>query len=177
MEKSLKSHAINFGIYLGISLSVLFFLAYFFDLDLFVNFWYGISIYLIAIVFGTISIIKTKISLNSFISFKNAFSMYFLTILIGLTISSLVSYVIFNFIDSDSADILKEKSIEKMVEVLEKINKPQEEINTTVDNAKSGNLYSISNVFQGLIFNYLVPLSIIGLLVAATMKKNNPDEA
>ena len=66
--------------------------------------------------------------------------------------------------------------IEKMVEVLEKINKPQEEINTTVDNAKSGNLYSISNVFQGLIFNYLVPLSIIGLLVAATMKKNNPDD-
>lgn len=177
MKKSLKSRAINFGIYLGIGLSVLFFLAYFFDLDLFVNFWYGISIYFIVIIFGTISIFKTKINSNGFLSFKDAFSVYFLTILIGLIISSLLSYMIFNFIDPDSADVLKEKSIDKMVEVLEKMNKPKEEIDTTINNAKTGNLYSISNVFQGLIFSYLIPLSIIGLLVAAAMKKNNPDEA
>lgn len=175
MEKSLKSNAKNFGIYLGIGLSVMFFLAYFLDLDMFVNFWYGISIYFIAIIFGTIAVIKTKVSLNGFLSFKNAFSVYFLSILIGLTISSLLSYIIFNFMDTDSAEILKEKSIEKMIEVLDQIKKSQEEIDTAVNTAKSGNLYSISNVFQGLIFNYLVPLSIIGLLIAAAMQKSKPD--
>ena len=64
MDELLKSNAKNFGVYLGISLSVLFFLAYFFDLDMFVNFWYGISIYFISIVFGTIAILKTKMNFN-----------------------------------------------------------------------------------------------------------------
>ena len=142
---------------------------------MFVNFWYGISIYFISIVFGTIAILKTKMNLDGFLSFKNAFSVYFLTVLIGLAIITLLSYIIFNFIDTDSADILKEKSIEKMVEVLEQIKKPQEEIDTAINIAKSGNLYSISNVFQGLMFNYLAPLSIIGLLIAAALQKSKPD--
>jgi NADH:ubiquinone oxidoreductase subunit 6 (subunit J) len=64
-----------------------------------------------------------------------------------------------------------------MVEVLEQMKKPSEEIEATVDAAKSNNLYSISNVFKGLIFNYLVPLSIIGLLLSAALQKNNPNQA
>jgi hypothetical protein len=91
MEKSLKSQAINYGVYLGICLSLLFFFAYISDLNLFVNFWYGISIYLIAIILGAIAILKTKIRLHGFLSFKNCFSLYFLTVLIGLTISSMLS--------------------------------------------------------------------------------------
>jgi len=175
MEKSLKTEAINFGIYLGIGLTSLFFLAYFTDLNLFVNFWYGISIYALAIIFGTIAILKTKVNKDGFISFKNSFSVYFLTILIGLSISSLISYILFNFIDTESAEVLKTKSIEKMVEVLENIKKPEEEINSIIDTTKSENLYSLTNVFKGLIFNYLVPLSIIGLLMSAALKKNKPD--
>ena len=61
MEKSLKFIAKNFGLYLGITLTVLMILAYLVNLDLFVNFWYGISIYLITIIFG---IIAYKLSAN-----------------------------------------------------------------------------------------------------------------
>jgi hypothetical protein len=175
MEKSLKFDAKNFGFYLGITLTVLMVLAYIVNLDLFVNFWYGISIYLVTIAFGILTVVKTKINFNGFLSFKDAFTTYFITILIGLVLSSLASYVLFNFIDTDAADILKEKSIERMVEVFETMKKPAEEIETTVNKAKSENLYSISNVFQGLIFNYLLPLCIIGLLVSAAMQKSKPD--
>ena len=63
----------------------------------------------------------------------------------------------------------------KMIEVFKTMKKPDEEIQSSIKMAESGNLYSISNVFKGLIFNYLVPLSIVGLLVAAAMQKNKPD--
>ena len=175
MEKSLKFIAKNFGLYLGITLTVLMILAYLVNLDLFVNFWYGISIYLITIIFGIIAVVKTKINFNGFLSFKDAFTSYFVTILIGLVLSSLASYLLFNFIDTGAADVLKEKSIERMVEVFETMKKPAEEIETAVKKAKSENLYSISNVFQGLIFNYLLPLCIIGLLVSAAMQKSKRD--
>ncbi|MGC1205979.1 MAG: DUF4199 domain-containing protein [Flavobacteriaceae bacterium] len=175
MKKSLNFIAKNFGLYLGITLTVLMILAYIINLDLFVNFWYGISIYLIVIVFGIITMVKTKINFNGFLSFKDAFTSYFITILVGLVLSSLASYLLFNFIDTDAADVLKEKSIERMVEVFKTMKKSAEEIETTVNKAKSENLYSISNVFQGLIFNYLLPICIIGLLVSAAMQKSKPD--
>ncbi|GAA4961213.1 DUF4199 domain-containing protein [Algibacter aquimarinus] len=175
MEKSLKFIAKDFGLYLGGTLTIIMILAYAFNLNLFVNFWYGISIYLITIAFGIIAVIKTKVNFDGILSFKNAFTSYFITISIGLSLSSLASYILFNFIDTNAADALKEKSIEKMIEVFKTMKKPDEEIQSSIKMAESGNLYSISNVFKGLIFNYLVPLSIVGLLVAAAMQKNKPD--
>ena len=99
MEKSLKFIAKDFGLYLGGTLTIIMILAYAFNLNLFVNFWYGISIYLITIAFGIIAVIKTKVNFDGILSFKNAFTSYFITILIGLSLSSLASYILFNFIE------------------------------------------------------------------------------
>jgi hypothetical protein len=136
--------------------------------------WYGIFILIAIIVFGIISVAKTKQAQNGYATFKQAFTSYFITVLIGLLISTLVSYLLFNFIDTEAAEVLKEKTIESTIQTLEGFNAPSETIAESVKQIESQNQFSILNILKGLA-GYLVLFSIIGLIVAAAMKKTDPD--
>lgn len=174
MEKSLKSIATNYGLYLGVLLALITVLAYAINIGLLTNMWLGIFIMIAIIVFGIISVAKVKQAQNGYASFKQAFTAYFLTVLIGLLISTLVSYLLFNFIDPEAAEVLKEKTIETTVEMLEGFNSPTEAIDKAVDQIESQNQYSLGNIAKGLA-GYLVFFSVIGLIVAAAMKKSNSE--
>jgi hypothetical protein len=174
MEKTLKSIATNYGLYLGVLLALLTVVSYAVNLELLTNMWYGFFILLAIIVFGIVSVAKVKQAQNGFATFKEAFTSYFITVLLGLVISTLVSYLLFNFIDTDAADVLKEKTIEKTVQMMENFNTPNEAIAAAVDQIESQDQFSIGNIVKGLA-GYLVFFSIIGLIVAAAMKKSNPD--
>jgi hypothetical protein len=174
MEQSIKSSSINYGLYLGGALALLTVIAYAANLDLLVSVWYGILILIAVIAFGIVSVAKSKAILEGYISFKNSFASYFLTIFIGLLISTLVSYILFNFIDPEAAVTLKEKTIESQVQMLEGFNVPNEQIAEQVELLENQDNFSIINIIKGFAI-YLVMFSIIGLIVAAVMKKNNPD--
>lgn len=174
MEKSLKSIATNYGLYLGALLALITVISYAVNIQLLTNMWVGIFIMIAIIVFGIIAVAKVKQAQNGFASFKQAFTSYFLTVLIGLIISTLVSYLLFNFIDTDAAETLKEATIEKTVQMLEGFNSPSEAIDKAVEQIESQNQYSLGNIAKGLA-GYLVFFSIIGLIVAAAMKKSNPN--
>lgn len=175
METSLKSMATNYGLYLGILLTLITIIAYAVNLDLFVNTWFGVSIYVVIIIFGIYAVAKVKQAFNSFASFKDAFSVYFITILVGLLASTVATFILFNFIDTDAALTLKEKSIEKLIEVYKNMKLSDDKITEMVNKVESENLYSLKNSVTGMITSYLLPLSIIGLIVAAAMKKNDPN--
>tara|TARA_R110000868_G_scaffold35710_2_gene127634 strand:+ start:491 stop:1024 length:534 start_codon:yes stop_codon:yes gene_type:complete len=175
MEKSSKSIAINYGLYLGAILSLLTVVAYAINLDLFTQIWFGISILILIIVLGIISISKSKKLFEGYISFKNAFTSYFITVLIGIVISALVSIVVFNFIDPEAANVLQEKIIDLQMQRLENFNVPTEAIAQAMEKMEEqGNMYSIANVLQSIIWQ-LAGFSVVGLIVAAIMKKNKPD--
>ena len=176
MEKSLKSISTNYGIYLGVLLALITVISYAVDLSLLTNMWVGIFIMIAIIVFGIISVAKVKQAQNGYASFKDAFTSYFITVLIGLLISTFVSYLLFNFIDPEAAEVLKQATIEKTVEMLQGFNSPSEAIEQAVEQIESQNQYSLGNIAKGLA-GYLVVFSIIGLIVAAAMKKSNPNEA
>ena len=173
MENSIKSSAINHGLYLGGLLSILTVLVYAVKLDLMTNTLYGISLLLVIVAFGIISIAKGKGIQEGFISFKQSFTAYFITVLIGLVISTIVSYIIFNIIDPEAAEAIKEKTIEASIKMMEGFGAPPDTIAEQVDKLEKGNQFSIGNIAQGLA-GQLVIFSIIGLIAAAIMKKN-PD--
>ncbi|TYB77260.1 DUF4199 domain-containing protein [Bizionia myxarmorum] len=171
-----KSIAINYGLYLGGVLSLVTVLAYAVNLDLFTKWWFGVAIMILVIVVGVLSSIKSKALLNGFISFKGAFSSYFITILIGLVISSIISFVIFNVIDQEASVVLQEKIIETQVEMMRGFGTPEESIAGIVEEMqKQENLYSLTNILQGIVFQ-LVGFSVVGLIVALVVKKE-PIEA
>ncbi|WP_282121641.1 DUF4199 domain-containing protein [Algibacter mikhailovii] len=172
MENSLKSIAINYGLYLGVLLALITVLAYAINIELLTNMWVGIAILVAIIVFGIISVAKAKQAQNGFASFKQAFTAYFITILIGLVISTFVSFLLFNVVDTEAAEVLKEKTIEKTVEMMEGFNSPTDKIDEAVTQIESQNQYSLGNIAKGLA-GYLVFFSVIGLIVAAAMKKSD----
>ncbi|MFI0428066.1 DUF4199 domain-containing protein [Mariniflexile sp. HMF6888] len=174
MEKSLKSIATNYGLYLGVLLALLTVLSYAINLELLTNTWYGIFILIAIVAFGIVSVAKTKQAQDGYASFKDAFTSYFITVLIGLLVSTLVSYLLFNVVDTDAAAVLKEKTIEKTVQMMENFNAPSEAIAEAADKIEAQNQFGIGNIIKGLA-GYLVFFSIIGLIVAAAMKKSKPD--
>ncbi|WP_242203662.1 DUF4199 domain-containing protein [Aestuariivivens insulae] len=174
MEKSLKSVASNYGLYLGAILAVVSILTYAVNLGLFTEVWFGLTLMAIIIVMGIIAVAKVKQAQNGFASFKEAFTGFFITIIIGIAISTLVYFLIFNVIDTDAALVLKEKTIEKTVNILEGLNTPNEVIAKSVEQIESQNQFGIANILKSLAINIVI-YSIIGLIVAAAMKRTKPD--
>ncbi|NQX84420.1 MAG: DUF4199 domain-containing protein [Flavobacteriaceae bacterium] len=174
MEQSIKPNAVNYGLYLGGAMVLFTIIAYAVQIELLANLWYGLSILLVVVVFGVISAAKSKQILGGFISFKNSFTSYFITVLIGLLISLVVSYLLFNFIDPEAAETLKNVTIENQVKMMKGFNTPNDIIAETVEVMEQQDNYSFINILKGLA-GYIVMYSIIGLIVAAVMKKNTPD--
>jgi len=172
-EISLKQSSINYGLILGAILGVTTTLIYVIDIELLTKWWLGIILFFIAIAVGIVSVAKSKDILGGFISFKEAFTSYFITMAIGLLINVIVGILIFVVIDPDAAAFLQEKVIEMSRSMMESFGAPEADINTAIAEMEGNNSYSFGSQLQAYVFQ-LVFYSVFGLLVALIMKKNDP---
>lgn len=174
MEKSFKSVASNYGIILGIILSLITVFAYVFMLELFTKWWLGILLLVIVVAAGTMAAVKSKKMLGGFISFKEAFTSYFIVVLLGTLISTIVGILIFNFIDPEAAQTLQEMILESTRQMMENMGAPEESIEQTIAASADTNLYSIAKQAQQYAIN-LVIFCVIGLIVALAVRKKDPN--
>ena len=174
MEKTFKSIATKYGLFLGAILSILAILAFTQNLDLFLKPWFGLCIYALCIIAGFLSLLKIKIANGGFLSFRNSFTSYFIAVLVGIAIFTFVTYILFNYVDAEASNYVKKISIDKNIAVLKSIGTKADKLAETRSKLESENLFSIGNAIQTLIITYIIPLSIIGLLIAAAFKKNPP---
>jgi len=174
MENSIKSSAINHGLYLGGLLSLITVAIYAINLNLMVNMWLGIGLLIAVIAFGVVSTAKSKSIMEGFLSFKQAFSSYFITVAVGIIISSVISIILFNFIDPEAAETVKQLTVESTISMMEGFNAPAETIAETVDKIEGQNQFSVINTMKSIAWGLLFQ-AVIGLIVAAIMKKTNPD--
>ncbi|WP_290699839.1 DUF4199 domain-containing protein [Lacinutrix sp.] len=173
---TIKSSAINYGLYLAIILAGSSILAYVVNLDLLTNFLYGSIIFILTIGLAFFSVYKAKKILNGFITFKQAFTAFFITIALAVFIKVVIDYVLFNFIDAEAAIIMQEKALDTQVGLLQNFGMSEEQIALAVEAAEDQpNLYSLQSLLFGL-FGSLAFYSIIGLIVALIMKRN-PENA
>ncbi len=174
MENSIKSSAINYGLYLGGILSLITVAIWFIDINLMANMWLGISLLLAIIAFGVVSTAKSKSIQEGFLTFKQAFSSYFITVAIGIAISSFVSMILFNYVDQEAAKAIQQLTVESTISMMEGFGAPPETIAEAVEKIESQNQFSIVNTLKSLAWGFLFQ-AIIGLIVAAIMKRSNPD--
>ena len=172
MEKSLKSLSTNNGLVLGLILSVISVLIYAVNLDLFTEWWLGIILFLIAVGYGAYSGIMYR-KQQGFLTFKEAFTAYFITVAIGTLIASIVGVVIFTFVDPEAAKYLNEQILILTKETMESFGAPQEVIQEALVEAEKKDNFSVGAQSQAYVVR-LVIYSIIGLIVALVVKKNNP---
>lgn len=174
MEKSFKSVASNYGIILGVILSLITVFAYAFMLELFTKWWLGILLLIIVIVVGTMAAVKSKKILGGFISFKDAFTSYFIAVLLGTLISTIVGIIIFNFIDPEAAQTLQEMILESTRQMMESMGAPEASIEKAIAANSETNLYSIGKQAQQYAINLLI-FCVIGLIVALAVRRKDPN--
>lgn len=174
MENSIKSSAINYGLYLGGALALITVAIWFVDLSIMANMWLGIGLLLAIIAFGIVSTAKSKSMLGGFLTFKQAFSSYFITVAVGVAISSVVSLILFNFIDPEAAGQIQQMTVDSTIKFMEGLGAQPESIAEAVERIEGQNQFSIVNTLKSLAWAFLFQ-AVIGLIVAAIMKRSNPD--
>ena len=176
MEQTTKSAAINYGVYLGAITSLITIIIYGVDIDLFTAPWLGIVLFIIVVAFGAVSALNSRKLLGGFISFKQAFSSYFITIAVGTLMSSIVGIVIFTYIDPEAALYLNEQVLILTKETMERIGLPQEAIIAAIEEASEKDNFSLGAQTQAFVFR-LVFYAVIGLIVGLIVKKTDSKDA
>jgi FtsH-binding integral membrane protein len=171
MEKSIKAIAVNYGVYLGVGLAIITAVCYAMDVLLLTNMWLGIGLLILVLGISIFSSVSAKKAQNGIISFKEAFTAFFITLVIGLLISSIVYIIIFNFVDPEAANILKEALMDKQINMMKDFGADSNAIAMAAEEfEKMENMYSIGNVLQSFVFQ-LIGYSIVGLISSLIIKK------
>lgn len=175
MDAILKKNAINFGVISGLIGVAITTLMYLVDLKLFVNMWIGFGMLAIWIVIGCVLLSKSKKERAGVLTFKEGFTTYFLSALIGILISTAFNMFLLNFFDTEARDKITEHFIEFQVEMLEKYNAPSDQIAETVSKLKENSQFSINGQLLG-IAQALVGATVFGLILAAIFKSKTREE-
>ena len=176
MEKTIKSIATNYGLYLGLGLSLFTIIAYAINLNLLVNYWIMLLVLPLTVIgYGIFATAKIKSTFNGFLSFKETFSAYFITVAVAVIISTAFTVLLFNFIDTNAAIEVKNILISNTESFMKNMNAPVDAIAKAVDDIEKQDTFAIGTQIKSLAQS-LIFFAIIGLIVAAALKKNNPNK-
>jgi hypothetical protein len=166
MTDSIKKTGFTYGIALGIVLTTITCYIHFFDLKLITNVWLGALTLGLIVLFGILSIIKTKSNLGGFITFKEAFSSFFYTIITSSIISCLTLIILYSVIISpETKAIIKQQTVEFNLKIMKQINSTPSEINAAKVSFQDADPFSVYQTISSSI-KYLLRDCIIGFLVA-----------
>ena len=171
MKEEVKSNASRYGL-IAAALTVAYTLiAYLTDLSLMVNPWTGIVLWVVGLIIYIMSVSQTKKAFGGFISFRDAFSSFILAYIIASLLATTFNILMFNVIDTKAAENLQEMTIETTVGMMERFGAPEQSIEETIEQMESSNQFSVLNMVKGFFWGIMI-YAIIGLIVAAIMKKN-----
>lgn len=176
MNDIIKKNGVTFGIILGVYFILRTTIMYSVDLKLFVNGFIGIGDFIVSLILGVIAVSKAKKSLGSFITFKEAFTTYFIAMVIGLSMYTVFNIILFNVIDPGAKDILKQHFMEYALNMMQSLGGGNNSaiIKQSVEQIKNTDTFGPFEQLKGLVISILL-YSVVGLIVAAIMKKNKPE--
>lgn len=129
--------------------------------------------YLIPVVFCVLACRKAKHENEGFLEFREALKICFGIFVLTTLGSTIVSYIIFNFLDRGFAESMKQLTIEKTQEWMVRFNVPQEQIDKQISKIINDDLYSLGNLIKAF-FQGCIVWFIFSLIIAAIMKKKKP---
>ena len=173
MNDIIKKNGVAFGFLTGLCSVLITTLIYIIDLKLLTSFWLGIINKGIYLSIGIFLLVKTKKELKSIFSFKDAFTTYFISAVIGIVITVIFNIILFNFIDPGAKVTIKELTIKFAVEMMEKFNAPTDTVNQAIKEMQKEDQFSIVQLLKGSIFSVLFS-AVFGLILAAIFKSKSP---
>jgi len=176
MEKTIKSVGLNYGIYLGLFMIVIAVLRYVISIDSFLNWKLNVLLAVITIVVAIMASVKARKLLGGYISFKDAFIPFFIVSVVSLGIGLILGILLFTVIDPEAAQYLNEQTIEMTRAMLERFGAPEDAIDEAMIKAEKTDNFSIANQVKSGVFQVAF-MCVIGLIVAAIVKRKDPSEA
>jgi hypothetical protein len=175
MNKIIKKNGIKFGIINGLVSVLITSYAYIFDLELFGSFWLLLFIIVFYIILNTVLLLTTKKELNNNFTFKEAFTTYFICLVIGVSISVVFNILLFNVIDTGLGEEVKEVSIKTTTNLMEKFGAKESDIRDAIVKINETDNYSVLAQIRGFFTNLTVS-SIFGLIFALIFKSKPKEE-
>lgn len=177
MENLSKMHnkeTIQFGLLSALAAILIFVVIYILGASYFMSPLVWISSYLLPIVFAVWGGIVAKKKSEGYLQFKEALKISFGVLVITGFISTLFSYFIFNILDVSYAESVKQLSIEKTMEFMQKFNVPDTEIDKAIDGMIQQDMFSFGSLMKS--YAYVCILYFIeALIIAAIIKKKKPE--
>ncbi|RAR75740.1 DUF4199 domain-containing protein [Flavobacterium aciduliphilum] len=172
MNSIIKKNGITYGIISGVISALITTMIYTIDLKLFLSGWITFLKLCVFLTLAIILLTSTKKQLKDEFSFKNAFTTYFIFIVIASLITTFFEIILFNIIDPSLKETLKEMAIKYATEILEKFGTPTSKLNEAIKNIQENDQFSVIQLIKGF-FTYILISSIFGLILAAIFKTNN----
>ena len=175
MNPTIKNIAIKYGSIFG-ALNVLYILyAYIIDKTIFTMAGPGILIFFIGIGIYVFAISKVKQSQGGYATFKDVFSTYIISGVVATAIGSGFNILLFGVVDPEFASEIMELIIDTTLDKLEGSGMSDDQITEIIDKVQGSEPFGILGQLKSAAFSIMFN-AVVGLIVAAAMKKNNPDE-
>jgi len=167
----MKSPFIKYGVIYGVVSIIVSLVVYMVSPALFAEWWLGLALLIIPIFFMSQAVKETRSAGGGHIDFGSAFVQGFGTFMVGLIISTIFSYLLYNVIDPGLEDVIKEQMAETMSGFEELLG--EEAFDQMLEEVESKSLASPGALLQGILGSGFFG-AIISLIIAAIMKKNRP---
>ena len=175
MNEIIKKNGVSFGIITGVVGALITASIYSIDLKLFTAWWVTVLSISFYIIIAIVLLSKTKKELSSVFPFKDAFTTYFISAVIGILISVVFNILLFNVIDPSAKESIKEVSIKYAVEMMQKFNTPTSTINEAIKKLQENDQFSIIELLKGSVFSIIFS-ALFGLLLALIFKSKSSQE-
>ena len=168
----MENHSIRNGILFGMAAVSLNLIFYFTSPKFMMGFGSWL-IYLMGLYFMVMAVQSFKTQNEGYISLAEAFKAAWLTFVIGITMSGIFSFVLYNYIDIDLLDMLRESQIEALQKMAAMLNMDAAAVESAKIKIEDQNPFSLKSFALAMPVSYLFPGAIFAIIIAAVLKKVN----
>ena len=161
------------GLIFGIIATVYSFGIYAIDETLFTKWWLSILLFLVSLFFFISAMVKTRKELGGFITFRESFSAFMIAAIIYLGMSTAANLLLFQVVDTELGDRVKERMIVQTTEWFEKMNMPEEAIDEAITKMEEDDQFGVATQLKNILYAIMF-FAVIGAISAAIIKRNKP---
>jgi Protein of unknown function (DUF4199) len=130
--------------------------------------------YLIPIVFAVLACLKERRNKGGFLKFGEALKTSFGVFVITSLLSTLFTYILMNFIDTEFATSMKAYSMEVTESMMKRFGASQTQIDEAVKKASEKDQFSLGSMLLGFAFGCIFWF-VISLIISLIVRKENKD--
>lgn len=165
------NHPVRFGLIAGgLQIGVCLIL-YFINKDYYLSFG-APSEYIVFIYFMVLATQAQKKDLNGFISLNEAFKSAWLTYILAVSLSTIFTLILFNYVDTDLAAYYKKMQLEAFDKAADMFKISENDKKTQKDVLESAEPYGLNTVAFNLPFSFILPGALLAIIIAAFLKKD-----